>query len=57
MRPVFSKDSSTTLNDMMNCTLDFALKVNEYLDIKESLEEEYEKEAQSKVENSRMGGR
>lgn len=50
-RPVFSEHSSVTLDDMLNCTLDFALKVNEYLDIRDVIQEEQYKEmeaAQSK---------
>ncbi len=43
-RPVFSEHSSASLNDMLSCTLDFALKVNEYLDIRDSITEEQAKE-------------
>lgn len=39
-RPVFHEKSSVTLQDMLGSTLDFALKVNEYLDIIDVLEEE-----------------
>jgi len=46
-RPVFSEKSSVNLTDMLNSTLDFALKVNEYLDIVEVLEEEQHKEMEA----------
>ena len=39
-RPVFSEHSSASLNDMLSCTLDFALKVNEYLDIRDVIQEQ-----------------
>ena len=46
-RPVFSEHSSASLNDMLNCTLDFALKVNEYLDIRDVIQEEQHKEIEA----------
>ncbi len=46
-RPVFSEHSSVTLDDMLNCTLDFALKVNEYLDIRDVIQEEHSKELEA----------
>jgi len=46
-RPVFSEKSSVTLTDMLNSTLDFALKINEYLDIMETIEEQQHKEMEA----------
>lgn len=46
-RPVFSEHSSVTLDDMLHCTLDFALKVNEYLDIRDVIQEEQMKEQEA----------
>lgn len=46
-RPVFSEHSSVTLTDMLNSTFDFALKVNEYLDIRDIIQEEQHKEMES----------
>lgn len=46
-RPVFSEHSSVTLDDMLNCTLEWALKVNEYLDIRDSIQEEQHSEMEA----------
>jgi len=53
-RPVFSEHSSVTLDDMLRCTLDFALKVNEYLDIRDVIQEEQMKE-QEAAQSSNKG--
>jgi hypothetical protein len=47
LRPTQSKHSSVTLTDMLECTLEMALKVNEYIDIKDSVEEQQYKDAEN----------
>ena len=57
-RPVFTENSSVTLSDLLNSTLEFTLKVNEYLDIKEVIEEQYRKESDAVHQrNMPRGGR
>lgn len=57
-RPVFAEHSSVTLTDLLNSTLEFTLKVNEFLDIKESIEEEHHKEQEvAQKKNMPRGGR
>lgn len=57
-RPVFAEHSSVTLTDLLNNTLEFTLKVNEFLDIKEVLEEQHHKEAEAEQKkNMPRGGR
>ncbi|QDP66597.1 MAG: hypothetical protein Tp1111DCM1126091_103 [Prokaryotic dsDNA virus sp.] len=57
-RPVFAEHSSVTLTDLLNSTLEFTLKVNEFLDIKESIEEEHSKEMEAaQKKNMPRGGR
>lgn len=57
-RPVFTENSSVTLSDLLNSTLEFTLKVNEYLDIKEVIEEQHRKEFESaQQKNMPRGGR
>lgn len=57
-RPVFAEHSSVTLTDLLNSTLEFTLKVNEFLDIKESIELELEEEAKiEQKKNMPRGGR
>lgn len=45
-RPVFAENSSVTFNDMMGCSLEMAMKINEYLDIRDTIEEQQQKEAE-----------
>lgn len=47
LRPTQSKHSSVTLSDMLDCTLEMALKVNEYIDIKDSVEEQQHKDVEA----------
>lgn len=57
-RPVFAEHSSVTLTDLLSNTLEFTLKVNEFLDIKESLEEQHSKEMEAEQKkNMPRGGR
>lgn len=49
LRPTQSKYSSVTLNDMLENTLSWALKVNEYIDIKDSVEEQQHKDAEQEM--------
>lgn len=55
LRPTQSKHSSVTLTDMLECTLEMALKVNEYIDIKDSVEEQQYKDADN--QNNSKGKR
>lgn len=55
LRPTQSKHSSVTLTDMLECTLEMALKVNEYIDIKDSVEEQQYKDADN--QNNSKGRR
>lgn len=54
LRPTQSKHSSVTLNDMLDCTLTMALKVNEYIDIKDSVEEQQYKDAENTPKGKRQ---
>lgn len=57
-RPVFAEHSSVTLSDLLNNTLEFTLKVNEFIDIKEVIEEQHSKELEaSQSKNKPRGGR
>lgn len=57
-RPVFAEHSSVTLTDLLNSTLEFTLKVNEFLDIKEVIELELQKESEAEQKkNMPRGGR
>lgn len=57
-RPVFAEHSSVTLSDLLESTLEFTLKVNEFLDIKETIEEHHHKEMEAaQKSNMPRGGR
>lgn len=57
-RPVFAEHSSVTLSDLLESTLEFTLKVNEFLDIKECIEERLHKEMEdAQKSNMPRGGR
>lgn len=44
LRPVFEKDSSVSLQDMLSVDMNLALKVHEYLDIREAIQDLHQKE-------------
>ena len=49
LRAVMHKNSSVTLSDMLDSTLEFALKVNEFIDIQEAIEMQQHKDAESEM--------
>jgi hypothetical protein len=54
-RPVFSENSSATLGDMLGCSLELTMKINEYLDIKDTIQEHQQQEAEQQQAKSLKG--
>lgn len=50
--PTQRKESSVTLTDMLDCDLDMALKIKEYIDITDSVMELEYDEAQKQMEQA-----
>jgi hypothetical protein len=58
LRPVFKEGCSVTLTDMLDhCDLEFAMKVNEYVDILESFEDVDRKKMEAESQSKSMLGR
>lgn len=52
MRPLFNKDCSASLDDLMSADLDTILKINEFIDIKDSVEYQNHKDAENQSKTS-----
>jgi hypothetical protein len=52
MRPLFNKECSASLDDLMNCDLDTILKINEFIDIKDSVEYQNHKDSENQNKTS-----
>ena len=52
MRPLFNKDCSASLEELLDADLDTVLKINEFIDIKDSVEYQNHKDAESQSKTS-----